>query len=98
LCERDARPRQPRAHGDAELVLEARTDEGSEVEYRAARPVAALEEKAKHRLVDALLVLHGLGGEPHLPAGLPLAGVDVAREQTELNRIRLVHAELALPL
>ena len=86
------------AHGDAQLVLEAGPDQVMEGEDDPAVAMAALEQEAEDRLVDALLLLHGLGRESHLPAGVAIARLDVAVEQPELNAVGLDHGQAALPV
>ena len=86
------------ADGEAELVLEAGADQVRVAEARAARLLAALQEEAQHRLVHALLGLHRLRGEAHLPPRLALARGNIPGEEAQLHPVRLLAAQTLHPL
>ena len=80
----------------AQFRLEARPDQFVAAEHVPGRP--AVQDAAEHRLVEAELLLDRRRGQPHLPADLPLARGDAARDDAELDAIRLIERQAIEPL
>ena len=60
--------------------------------------VPAVQDAAEHRLMEAELLLDRHGGQPHLPADLPLARGAATRDDAELDAIGLVERQAIEPL
>src|SRR6267143_5197252 len=85
------------AQHDTDLVLEARLAERVVTEGVTARDAPLAQQAAEDGLVHLELLLDRLGREPDFPADVRHTRRAAARDETELDAVRIVEVEPTLP-